>query len=180
VVAGRSQTRAGGPHAVSGQPMLIHTCHVMPMPRCAVALISHFQNGMVVAWHGRGMTCVNQTRPHCVNQMGKTQSKPLTAGYGMGTAGYVWISLKRRRRFWTAVRWVDRCKKTPVSYVIWRELSFHRPFPLGNIRHKYYQQWQEQKQTSQSAMYVFPLYFLHSAMRNWTVCLYLKTHSHLP
>jgi len=27
---------------------------------------------MVRAWHGRGMASVNQTRPHCVNQMGKT------------------------------------------------------------------------------------------------------------
>jgi hypothetical protein len=32
VVAGRSRTRAGRPHAVSGRPMLIHTCHAMPMP----------------------------------------------------------------------------------------------------------------------------------------------------
>jgi hypothetical protein len=39
--------------------------------------------------HGRGMACVNQTRPHCVNQMGKTQSKPLTARRGWGTAWYV-------------------------------------------------------------------------------------------
>jgi hypothetical protein len=29
--------------------------HAMPMPRCAMALKSRFQNGMVVAWHGRGM-----------------------------------------------------------------------------------------------------------------------------
>jgi hypothetical protein len=29
---------------------------------------------------------VNQTRPHCVNQMGKTQSKPLAERYGRGTA----------------------------------------------------------------------------------------------
>jgi hypothetical protein len=50
--------------------------HAAPMPRCALALRRRFQNGMVVAWHGRGMACVNQTRPHCVNQMGKTQSKP--------------------------------------------------------------------------------------------------------
>jgi hypothetical protein len=28
-------------------------------------------HGMGVAWHGRGMACVNQTRPHCVNQIGK-------------------------------------------------------------------------------------------------------------
>jgi hypothetical protein len=45
---------------------------------------------MVVAWHGRDMGaawhCVNQTRPHCVNQMGKTQYKPLAARHGTGTA----------------------------------------------------------------------------------------------
>jgi len=29
---------------------------------------------------------VNQTRPHCVNQMGKTHSKPLAARHGRGTA----------------------------------------------------------------------------------------------
>ena len=29
---------------------------------------------------------VNQTWPHCVNQMGKTQSKPLAARHGRGTA----------------------------------------------------------------------------------------------
>jgi hypothetical protein len=73
------------------------SCHAnaAPMPRCAVALKSRFQNGMVVAWHGRGMACVNQTRPHCVNQIGKTQSKPLVErhGHDMGTACYVWISL---------------------------------------------------------------------------------------
>jgi hypothetical protein len=75
-----------------------------PMPRCALALRSRFQNDMVVAWHGhgRGMACVNQTRPHCVNLMGKTQSKPLAArhgwerhGRGMETAWYVCISLKK-------------------------------------------------------------------------------------
>jgi hypothetical protein len=66
--------------------MLIQTYHAMPMPRCAVALRSRFQNGTVVASHGRSMGCVNPTRPHCVNQMGKTQSKPLAARHGRGTA----------------------------------------------------------------------------------------------
>jgi hypothetical protein len=33
------------------------------------------------------MVCVNQTRPHCVNQMGKTQSKVLAKRQGSGTAG---------------------------------------------------------------------------------------------
>ena len=32
------------------------------------------------------MASVNQTRPHCVNQMGKTHSKPLAARHGGGTA----------------------------------------------------------------------------------------------
>jgi uncharacterized protein len=43
-------------------------------------------NGMDRAWHERGMANVNQTRPHCVNQMGKTHSKTLAARYGRGTA----------------------------------------------------------------------------------------------
>ena len=81
VVAGRSRTRAGSPQAVSrwlccavafrtwaGSPQAVsrRSC-------CAVA----FRR----AWHGRsmGMASVNQTRPHCVNQMGKTHSKPLAA-----------------------------------------------------------------------------------------------------
>jgi hypothetical protein len=40
-----------------------------------------------MAWarHGHGMASVNQTRPHCVDQMGKTHSKPLAARHGMGT-----------------------------------------------------------------------------------------------
>jgi hypothetical protein len=32
------------------------------------------------------MRSVNQTRPHCVNQMRKTHSKPLAAWHGRGTA----------------------------------------------------------------------------------------------
>jgi hypothetical protein len=99
VVAGRSRKRAGRPRAVSGRSMLIDTCHVhavpmpcpcrahaVPMPRCAVALRSRFQNGLVVEWHGRDMAYVNQTRPHCVNQMGKTRSKSLAARHDRGTA----------------------------------------------------------------------------------------------
>jgi len=41
------------------------------------------QNGMVGARHGHGTACVNQTRPHCINQMGTTQSKSLAARHGM-------------------------------------------------------------------------------------------------
>jgi len=41
---------------------------------------------MVGAWHGHGMASVNQTRPHYVNQMGKTHSKPLEARHERRTA----------------------------------------------------------------------------------------------
>jgi hypothetical protein len=63
VVAGRSRTRAG-----------------------SVLCRGLEKNAVVRASHGRGMASVNQTRPHCVNQMGKTHSKALAARHGMGTA----------------------------------------------------------------------------------------------
>jgi hypothetical protein len=44
------------------------------------------KNGMVGAGHVRSMASVNRTRPHCVNQIGKTHSKPLAARHGRGTA----------------------------------------------------------------------------------------------
>jgi hypothetical protein len=59
----------------------------------AVALRGRFQNGIFVAWQGNGMACVNQKWSHCVNQMGKTQSKPLAKWHDKGTARYVWIRL---------------------------------------------------------------------------------------
>jgi acetamidase/formamidase len=40
------------------------------------------------------MVCLNQTRPHCVNQMGKAQSKALAERHGRGTAWYVSVDLK--------------------------------------------------------------------------------------
>ena len=67
----------------------------LPTGRLSTAVLCRGleKNGMVRAWHGRGMASVNQTRPHCINQMGKTHSKPLAARHGrwngMGTACYV-------------------------------------------------------------------------------------------
>jgi hypothetical protein len=81
----RKKPNAGrSPHAACGRPTLIHACHAMP--HCAMALRSHFQNSIVVACHGHGMPQVNQTRLLYVNQMGKTQSKSLTAWHCRGTA----------------------------------------------------------------------------------------------
>ena len=70
MAAGRSRTRAGSPQALS----TVVLCRGLE------------KNGMVRAWHGQGMASVNQTRLHCVNQMGKTHSKPLVARNGRGMA----------------------------------------------------------------------------------------------
>jgi hypothetical protein len=78
VVAGRNRTRAGRPHAVSGRPMLIHTHHAVPLPRPCRGLERWLSER-----HGNGMAYVNQIRPHCVNQMGKTHFKPLAERHGM-------------------------------------------------------------------------------------------------
>ena len=66
VIAGRSRTLAGNPQAVSRRPC------------CAVALRKRHGQSMAWARHGHGMASVTQTRPHCVNQMGKTHSKTLS------------------------------------------------------------------------------------------------------
>ena len=51
-----------------------HPCHALTMP-----LLSRPR-------HGQSMASVNHTRPHCVNQMGKTHSKPSEARHGRRTA----------------------------------------------------------------------------------------------
>ena len=56
-----------------------HRTAVSRRPCCAVALKR-------TAWSEHGMASVNQTRPHCVNQVAKTHSKPLAARHGRGTA----------------------------------------------------------------------------------------------
>jgi hypothetical protein len=38
------------------------------------------------------MVCVNQTWPHCVNQMGKTQSKALAERHGMCESAFTCTS----------------------------------------------------------------------------------------
>jgi hypothetical protein len=53
--------------------------------RSHAALSLSERHGRGMAWErtGRGMACVKQTRPHCVNPIGKTQSKPLMERHGM-------------------------------------------------------------------------------------------------
>jgi hypothetical protein len=70
--------------------------HAVPLPRHAAlcgglekSLSERHGRGMARVRNGRSMACVNQTRPHCVNQMGRTQSIPLVARHGRVTAWYV-------------------------------------------------------------------------------------------
>jgi hypothetical protein len=58
------------------------TCHGLER-----SLLKRHIRGMAGERHGNGMACVNQTRPHCVNQMGNTQSRALVERHGRGTAG---------------------------------------------------------------------------------------------
>ena len=64
----------------------------MPCFDHAVLLKATAQHGRLsttVLYRGlekNGITSVNQTRPHCVDQMGKTHSEPLAARHGRGTA----------------------------------------------------------------------------------------------
>jgi hypothetical protein len=78
-VAGRSRKRAGSPQAVSRRP-----CCAMTLRRTAWS-----EHGMGAAWAWHGRASVNQTRPHCVNQKGKTHSKHSAARHGKGTASLV-------------------------------------------------------------------------------------------
>ena len=74
------------------RPCLIHTYHAAPMPCSghAVLLKATAQHGcretavLCCDLEKNGMASVNQTLPHCVNQMGKTHSKPLAARHGRG------------------------------------------------------------------------------------------------
>jgi hypothetical protein len=57
-----------------------HPAVTMPSSPC------HGLETSLTERHISGMACVNQTRPHCVNQMGKTQSNDLAERHGRGTA----------------------------------------------------------------------------------------------
>jgi hypothetical protein len=77
VVAGISRTLASRQQAVT----LLRLCHGLER-----SLSERHIRGMAGERQGNGMVCVNQTRPHCVNQMGKTPSESLAERHGRGTA----------------------------------------------------------------------------------------------
>ena len=63
----------------------------MPCPSRAPTVLRRGFEKSLSERHGRSTAgarrgIVNQTRPYCVNKMGKTQSKPLSTRHGRGTA----------------------------------------------------------------------------------------------
>jgi hypothetical protein len=83
VVAGRSRTRAGRPHAVSGWPMLIHTCH-------AHAALCRGLDKSLSERHGRDMSPARHGTAALCKSNGKdtiyTLSGTAGQGNGMGAA----------------------------------------------------------------------------------------------
>jgi hypothetical protein len=69
VVAGRSQTRAGRPHAVSGRPMLIHTYHAVPMPLSCRAVPWPWEVAFRTAWSWHGMGTARARHGICESNM---------------------------------------------------------------------------------------------------------------
>ena len=90
------------------------------------------KSDMVRTWHGRGMVSVNQTQPHCVNQMGKTHSKPLAVWHGRGTAwarhGHGMLCVNRPLRNNSLHAYVYKiCAKIIIRHLnILREASIHK------------------------------------------------------
>jgi hypothetical protein len=103
VVAGRNRTREGRPNAVSGRPMLIHTCHDMPMPPPCRTVPWPWEVAFRTAWswHGTGAAwarnemCESNTATLCKSN-GKdtiyTLSGTAWARHGNGVV--LWISVK--------------------------------------------------------------------------------------
>jgi hypothetical protein len=85
--------------------------------------------GLAGERRGRGMACVNPTRPHSVNQMGKTQSKPLGERHGN-----VWLT--PRKQAWTC--FCERCAVSQTLIPV--ECTLSRPhlhFGTNGILRRY-------------------------------------------
>ena len=96
-------------------------------PCCAVALRR-------TAWSEHRMASVDQTRPHCVNQMGKTHSKPLAARHGRGMAWARHAMCESALRHFSIMqmrRVVERrhCSRPPLSACTSRRSALVQPSP---------------------------------------------------
>jgi hypothetical protein len=139
-------------------------CHAMPCSDHAVLLKATAQhgrretavlccglekNGMVRAWQGHCMASVNQTRPHCVNQMGKTRSKLLAARHGRGRAwarhGSGTLCVHRPLLSLTVLRLALASVRTAVASVPNRSIVHERIFSALSLQIRGYMQIGRQK-----------------------------------
>jgi hypothetical protein len=77
------------------------------------------------AWHGRGMSNVNQTRPHYVNQMGKTHSKTLAARHGRGTAWARHAMCESALRVLSTEHGTETCTEGLIAFLIYLKKERH-------------------------------------------------------
>jgi hypothetical protein len=68
------------------------------MPCHAHAALCHGLEKSLSELHGHGMACVNQTWLHCVNQMGKTHSKPFR-GMAWERCGMCELALRETTKY---------------------------------------------------------------------------------
>jgi hypothetical protein len=164
VVAARSRTLAGGQHAVSIRPMLLFDSHnTIQFSRCSHAVTlprpchEPAVKGIFVAWQGNSMVCVNQTRPHCVNQMGKTQSKPLPERHGRGMAWYVWIRLKTVTV--CACHAAHNCTAFSAFFRVLRYVIGYLVLPCENLHVVIFFDWNASSFDSYLKLHLLPLNF---------------------
>ena len=94
------------------------------------------------------MASVNQTLPHCVNQMGKTHPKPLAARHGKGTAwarhamcesafrvGGLWVGVHRPSRVRS-----DPCESSCFLVLCIQPIS-KEIYSDGCFAHSYVELW---------------------------------------
>jgi hypothetical protein len=70
--------------------------------------------GMARTRHGHGMACVNQTRPHCVNQMGRHNLNPFWHGMGAAWERHSMCDLVFTRQWSPVIPSLE--EKWPVFY----------------------------------------------------------------
>ena len=146
------------------RPCLIRTCHAHAMLRPCRSSQGHstaVERRPCCGLEKNGMASVNQTRPYCVNRMGKTHSKPLTARHGRGmlcvnrplTSYIVSLLLGRKLQAWGLAgdepknfsTWGSLCAATVTNQLTTAYRSFFSlrhslvlsQFPTSSLRFTY-------------------------------------------
>ena len=113
-------------HLVDGRSRMWAVVHRPSLDGRAVPWPWEERRGQSMAWsrHGHGVANVNQKRPHCVNQTGKTYFKPLATRHGRGTTwvrqGHGMLCVNRPLEFSLPKPW-------HLQAFNWQRFCSHRP-----------------------------------------------------